>query len=194
MLYYILSNLALIFLWFAQQFRRNGAAGTSSQPLRPNEDGSHHLQEYTYKKITACDVCSQILRGKSWRMRIYKTPPPLIILKHTSRSFWHRSHTSGITLPHLQTERSWRLRISTAPLPAEAEATAATEEHIGAGEPRRCRGRKWVLNVANVDCRNIHCYCCTNICLTVAGVIKGRFIIVRKTVYLWMSWQKLIQQ
>nr|XP_036223543.1 uncharacterized protein LOC106627125 isoform X2 [Bactrocera oleae] len=55
--------------------RRNGAAGTSSQPLRPNEDGSHHLQEYTYKKITACDVCSQILRGhtrQGLRCRICK--------------------------------------------------------------------------------------------------------------------------
>ncbi|XP_018795905.1 PREDICTED: uncharacterized protein LOC108973251 isoform X2 [Bactrocera latifrons] len=55
--------------------RRNGAAGSSSQPLRPNEDGSHHLQEYTYKKITACDVCSQILRGhtrQGLRCRICK--------------------------------------------------------------------------------------------------------------------------
>ncbi|TMW51996.1 hypothetical protein DOY81_002914, partial [Sarcophaga bullata] len=57
----------------AQADRRNGAAG--SQPLRPNEDGSHHLQEYTYKKITACDVCSQILRGhtrQGLRCRICK--------------------------------------------------------------------------------------------------------------------------
>ncbi|KNC24812.1 hypothetical protein FF38_00618 [Lucilia cuprina] len=55
--------------------QRNGAAGSSSQPLRPNEDGSHHLQEYTYKKITACDVCSQILRGhtrQGLRCRICK--------------------------------------------------------------------------------------------------------------------------
>ncbi|XP_046811104.1 uncharacterized protein LOC111680041 isoform X2 [Lucilia cuprina] len=59
----------------AQADRRNGAAGSSSQPLRPNEDGSHHLQEYTYKKITACDVCSQILRGhtrQGLRCRICK--------------------------------------------------------------------------------------------------------------------------
>uniref|UniRef100_A0A1I8PL17 Stac-like n=1 Tax=Stomoxys calcitrans TaxID=35570 RepID=A0A1I8PL17_STOCA len=57
-----------------QSDRRNGAGG-SSQPLRPNEDGSHHLQEYTYKKITACDVCSQILRGhtrQGLRCRICK--------------------------------------------------------------------------------------------------------------------------
>ncbi|XP_037956778.1 uncharacterized protein LOC119686298 [Teleopsis dalmanni] len=59
----------------AQADRRNGASGTSAQPLRPNEDGSHHLQEYTYKKITACDVCSQILRGhtrQGLRCRICK--------------------------------------------------------------------------------------------------------------------------
>ena len=24
----------------------------------------YHFKEYTYKKITPCDVCSQILRGK----------------------------------------------------------------------------------------------------------------------------------
>uniref|UniRef100_A0A1A9UW80 Uncharacterized protein n=1 Tax=Glossina austeni TaxID=7395 RepID=A0A1A9UW80_GLOAU len=45
---------------------RNGAGGVSSQPIRPSEDGSHHLQEYTYKKITACDVCSQILRDRDF--------------------------------------------------------------------------------------------------------------------------------
>ncbi|CAD7013836.1 unnamed protein product [Ceratitis capitata] len=47
---------------FCSNFVAQWTAGSSSQPLRPNEDGSHHLQEYTYKKITACDVCSQILR------------------------------------------------------------------------------------------------------------------------------------
>lgn len=25
----------------------------------------HNFQEYTYKKITPCDVCSQVLRGKT---------------------------------------------------------------------------------------------------------------------------------
>ncbi|KAL9912444.1 SH3 and cysteine-rich domain-containing protein isoform 11-T11 [Glossina fuscipes fuscipes] len=58
-----------------QADRRNGAGGVSSQPIRPSEDGSHHLQEYTYKKITACDVCSQILRGhtrQGLRCRICK--------------------------------------------------------------------------------------------------------------------------
>nr|NP_001260998.2 Stac-like, isoform R [Drosophila melanogaster]AGB93530.2 Stac-like, isoform R [Drosophila melanogaster] len=58
-----------------QADRRNGASSTASEPLRPNLDGSHHLQEYTYKKITACDVCSQILRGhtrQGLRCRICK--------------------------------------------------------------------------------------------------------------------------
>lgn len=27
-------------------------------------DSEHNLQEYTYKKITPCDVCSQVLRGE----------------------------------------------------------------------------------------------------------------------------------
>ncbi|XP_030387407.1 uncharacterized protein LOC115634020 isoform X2 [Scaptodrosophila lebanonensis] len=58
-----------------QSDRRNGTSSTTSEPLRPNLDGSHHLQEYTYKKITACDVCSQILRGhtrQGLRCRICK--------------------------------------------------------------------------------------------------------------------------
>lgn len=57
----------------AQPERRNGATG--AQSVRPNEDGSHNLQEYTYKKITPCDVCSQILRGhtrQGLRCRICK--------------------------------------------------------------------------------------------------------------------------
>ncbi|TDG51778.1 hypothetical protein AWZ03_001838 [Drosophila navojoa] len=58
-----------------QADRRNGASNAPSEALRPNLDGSHHLQEYTYKKITACDVCSQILRGhtrQGLRCRICK--------------------------------------------------------------------------------------------------------------------------
>ncbi|XP_039749322.1 uncharacterized protein LOC120626095 [Pararge aegeria] len=38
--------------------RRNGAA----RDLRGDSD-AHNFQEYTYKKITPCDVCSQVLRG-----------------------------------------------------------------------------------------------------------------------------------
>ena len=32
--------------------------------MRIGDDDSHNLQEYTYKKITPCDVCSQVLRGE----------------------------------------------------------------------------------------------------------------------------------
>ncbi|XP_052738436.1 uncharacterized protein LOC112043704 isoform X3 [Bicyclus anynana] len=38
--------------------RRNGTA----RDLRGDSD-AHNFQEYTYKKITPCDVCSQVLRG-----------------------------------------------------------------------------------------------------------------------------------
>ncbi|CAH2267721.1 jg4329 [Pararge aegeria aegeria] len=38
--------------------KRNGAA----RDLRGDSD-AHNFQEYTYKKITPCDVCSQVLRG-----------------------------------------------------------------------------------------------------------------------------------
>ena len=30
----------------------------------PVIENAHIFQEYTYKKITPCDICSQILRGK----------------------------------------------------------------------------------------------------------------------------------
>ncbi|XP_063621327.1 uncharacterized protein LOC134793633 isoform X1 [Cydia splendana] len=39
--------------------RRNGAG---REALRGDSD-AHNFQEYTYKKITPCDVCSQVLRG-----------------------------------------------------------------------------------------------------------------------------------
>jgi len=47
-----------------------------------------------------------------------------------------RPHTPGIAVPHLQAERPWRLRPQSAALPAEAEAAAPPEEHLGAGESR----------------------------------------------------------
>ena len=36
-----------------------GAGGSGGMP-----ENTHIFQEYTYKKITPCDICSQILRGK----------------------------------------------------------------------------------------------------------------------------------
>ena len=36
-------------------------------------ENAHIFQEYTYKKITPCDICSQILRGKlDWNWNISK--------------------------------------------------------------------------------------------------------------------------
>lgn len=37
----------------------------SSNGRRVFDGENHNLQEYTYKKITPCDVCSQVLRGNS---------------------------------------------------------------------------------------------------------------------------------
>ena len=37
-----------------------GGGGSGGMP-----ENTHIFQEYTYKKITPCDICSQILRGKS---------------------------------------------------------------------------------------------------------------------------------
>uniref|UniRef100_A0A2H1X3B4 SFRICE_029124 n=1 Tax=Spodoptera frugiperda TaxID=7108 RepID=A0A2H1X3B4_SPOFR len=41
--------------------RRNGAARDAMRAGGDSE--AHNFQEYTYKKITPCDVCSQVLRG-----------------------------------------------------------------------------------------------------------------------------------
>ncbi|XP_026328792.1 uncharacterized protein LOC113236813 isoform X1 [Hyposmocoma kahamanoa] len=40
--------------------KRNGAARDA---MRGGDSDVHNFQEYTYKKITPCDVCSQVLRG-----------------------------------------------------------------------------------------------------------------------------------
>jgi len=37
---------------------------SSSSALGGAAEGAHVFQEYTYKKITPCDICSQILRGE----------------------------------------------------------------------------------------------------------------------------------
>lgn len=41
--------------------KKNGSAAT--RELLKGDPDAHNFQEYTYKKITPCDVCSQVLRG-----------------------------------------------------------------------------------------------------------------------------------
>ncbi|CAG9860266.1 unnamed protein product [Phyllotreta striolata] len=41
--------------------KKNGAAATKE--LLKGDPDAHNFQEYTYKKITPCDICSQVLRG-----------------------------------------------------------------------------------------------------------------------------------
>ena len=41
--------------------RKNDQSNNARRPIENSEN--HNLQEYTYKKITPCDVCSQVLRG-----------------------------------------------------------------------------------------------------------------------------------
>ena len=43
--------------------RKSGGVGAAPVGPPPILENSHVFQEYTYKKITPCDVCSQILRG-----------------------------------------------------------------------------------------------------------------------------------
>lgn len=54
---------------------KNGAAAGNSQMSRMGDitTDNHNLQEYTYKKITPCDVCSQVLRGEFF---CFSVPPP----------------------------------------------------------------------------------------------------------------------
>ncbi|XP_013177612.1 PREDICTED: uncharacterized protein LOC106125076 [Papilio xuthus] len=55
------------------QDKRNGAARDAMRSGADSE--AHNFQEYTYKKITPCDVCSQVLRGhtrQGLRCRICK--------------------------------------------------------------------------------------------------------------------------
>ncbi|KAI5631643.1 phorbol esters/diacylglycerol binding domain (C1 domain) domain-containing protein [Phthorimaea operculella] len=54
--------------------KRNGAAREAR--IAAGESDAHNFQEYTYKKITPCDVCSQVLRGhtrQGLRCRLCKT-------------------------------------------------------------------------------------------------------------------------
>uniref|UniRef100_A0A336LMM8 CSON012985 protein n=1 Tax=Culicoides sonorensis TaxID=179676 RepID=A0A336LMM8_CULSO len=57
--------------------KKNGTATGNSQMSRMGDTtDNHNLQEYTYKKITPCDVCSQVLRGhqrQGLRCRMCKT-------------------------------------------------------------------------------------------------------------------------
>ncbi|ENN73282.1 hypothetical protein YQE_10046, partial [Dendroctonus ponderosae] len=46
----------------ARTATKNGAAATKE--LLKGDPDAHNFQENTYKKITPCDVCSQILRGR----------------------------------------------------------------------------------------------------------------------------------
>lgn len=56
-----LASSANIDVWVG---RKNGAAG-GRDVVRAGESDVHNFQEYTYKKITPCDICSQVLRGMS---------------------------------------------------------------------------------------------------------------------------------
>ena len=54
--YWIEFNLNVLIF----RMSKNGN-GEGTPPVIEN---AHIFQEYTYKKITPCDICSQILRGK----------------------------------------------------------------------------------------------------------------------------------
>lgn len=45
-------------------YRKNGGKDFSRSNAEHGNTDSHNFLEYTYKKITPCDICSQVLRGK----------------------------------------------------------------------------------------------------------------------------------
>ena len=65
--YSIKNNVSFVFVTFWINFEyifrlnKNGRDGGEGSPI---PEQAHIFQEYTYKKITPCDICSQILRGK----------------------------------------------------------------------------------------------------------------------------------
>ncbi|EFX79902.1 hypothetical protein DAPPUDRAFT_7135, partial [Daphnia pulex] len=56
--------------------REQRSSNVSATVAAGNQEGQRHVfQENTYKKITPCDVCSQVLRGHSrqgWKCRLCK--------------------------------------------------------------------------------------------------------------------------
>jgi len=63
--------------------RKTGRDGNPQ--ISANTETAHQFQEYTYKKITPCDFCSQVLRGKSRLIYItfflsYTIPAAMIVI------------------------------------------------------------------------------------------------------------------
>lgn len=59
--------IQLHLLHLLSRFRSRRKSDQSNNGRRAFDGENHNLQEYTYKKITPCDVCSQVLRGKQQR-------------------------------------------------------------------------------------------------------------------------------
>ena len=60
--------------------RKNGKDREGAFQVGGLDTTAHTFQEYTYKKITPCDVCLQVLRGGSTLLLLHKIslPNPLI--------------------------------------------------------------------------------------------------------------------
>ena len=50
--------------YFRKAVGQNGGDAAAGGGSGGKPENVHVFQEYTYKKITPCDICSQILRGK----------------------------------------------------------------------------------------------------------------------------------
>jgi len=61
-MYYILYRTGVHIFRFVYEYRKTGRDGNPQ--FSANTETAHQFQEYTYKKITPCDFCSQVLRGK----------------------------------------------------------------------------------------------------------------------------------
>lgn len=141
-------------LFNTRTHRRNGPSAASG---RVYENEHHNLQEYTYKKITPCDVCSQVLRGMFYanilpkfciyftRLLVTFCTEPSIALNKFSAFLLRRTYSTGSSVSNLQAQCSRWLRVTAAKMSGQAEAVTSPEKYFGNRESYRRRGRKWVI-------------------------------------------------
>jgi len=96
------------------RFCRKNGKEKDSEPFQIFEN--HIFQEYTYKKITPCDICSQVLRGaytlysSFYWIQSWKLIHPICV----ERDWFQNEHVVSIPiLIWLQIKQLWPSWIST---------------------------------------------------------------------------------
>ena len=70
-IYIYIYTLAVVMMHFFP-WRKNGKDREGAFQVSGLDTTAHTFQEYTYKKITPCDVCLQVLRGASTLLLLHK--------------------------------------------------------------------------------------------------------------------------